>query len=103
MDKKTESERIVYEDPDPQNGFILLPDMKWDGKTIESLYLVAIVHKHGIKSLRDLDESHLPLLRNILKKGLVSIFPHLICFANSCRPTSLQLESAYINVINSNY
>ena len=90
MDKKTESERIVYEDPDTQNGFILLPDMKWDGKMMESLYLVAIVHKHGIKSLRDLDESHLPLLRNILKKGLVSIFPQTCTKSVPCCTPSSQ-------------
>ena len=95
MDKKTESERIVYEDPDTQNGFILLPDMKWDGKTIESLYLVAIVHKHGIKSLRDLDESHLPLLRNILKKGLVSIFPKHAQMV--CPAAHLLLNPMYFN------
>lgn len=39
---------------------------------VEDLYLVAIVHKHGIKSLRDLTDQHLPLLRNIYDKGIVS-------------------------------
>merc|ERR1711976_711052 len=54
-------------------GFILLPDMKWDGKQLQDLYPVAIVHKHGIKPLRDLTEEHLPLLKNILHKGLAAI------------------------------
>ena len=72
LEKKQEKERIVFEDTDPDIGFILLPDMKWDRKDLNSLYLVAIVNKHGIKSLRDLDEGSLPLLKNVRDKGLVS-------------------------------
>lgn len=56
----------MFEDPDKENGFVLLPDLKWDGSTLETLYLLAIVHRRDVKSLRDLDgEVHLPLLRNI--------------------------------------
>ncbi|KAK3103331.1 hypothetical protein FSP39_018548 [Pinctada imbricata] len=73
LEKKTESDRIVYEDDSPEVGFILLPDMKWDRKDIDALYLQAVVHKHGVKSLRDLDQSYLPLLRNILTKGEAAI------------------------------
>ncbi|XP_035684402.1 m7GpppX diphosphatase-like isoform X1 [Branchiostoma floridae] len=73
LEHKTESERIVYEDPDKETGFILLPDMKWDLKQVNDLYLIAIVHKHGIRSLRDLTAEHLPLLHNILKKGQQAI------------------------------
>lgn len=73
LEKKSEADRIVCEDPDPEIGFILLPDMKWDRKQVEDLYLVAIVHKHNIKSIRDLNEGHLPLLRNILQKGQEAI------------------------------
>ena len=62
----------MFEDEDPDTGFILLPDMKWDRKDVNSLYLVAIVKKHGLKSLRDLDADCLPLLKNIKNKGLVS-------------------------------
>ena len=58
----------MFEDTDPQDGFVLLPDMKWDRKQMENLYLVAICYRRGIKSLRDLDASHLPLLRNIRDK-----------------------------------
>ena len=72
LDHKTESDRIVAEDPDPELGFLLLPDLKWDRKQIEDLYLVGIVHRHGIKSIRDLRTEHLPLLRNVLDKGTVS-------------------------------
>ena len=72
LEKKAEVERVVFEDNDPETGFVLLPDLKWDQKQIENLYLVAIGRRRGIKSLRDLDRSQLPLLRNILLTGQVT-------------------------------
>ncbi|XP_055063821.2 m7GpppX diphosphatase [Misgurnus anguillicaudatus] len=69
LEKKAEADRIIYEDPDPDTGFVLLPDFKWDQKQLENLYLIAIVHRRDIKSLRDLTSEHLSLLRNIRSKG----------------------------------
>lgn len=63
----------MYEDPDDVNGFILLPDLKWDGKTKETLYLIAIARPKGIRSLRDLKAEHLPLLRNIRDGSVAAI------------------------------
>lgn len=73
LEHKKETDRIVFEDPDTETGFILLPDLKWDGKTFETLYLLAIVHQHNIRSIRDLTAAHLPLLRNIRDKGIAAI------------------------------
>jgi len=72
LEHKKEADRIVYEDPDPKTGFILAPDLKWDGKTVEDLYLTAIVHPRDIKSLRELNQDHILLLKNILNNGTVS-------------------------------
>ncbi|KAL2084196.1 hypothetical protein ACEWY4_019714 [Coilia grayii] len=69
LEKKAEADRIVCEDPDPKTGFVLLPDFKWDMNQLEDLYLIAIVHRRDIKSLRDLRAEHIPLLENIRKKG----------------------------------
>ncbi|XP_066565721.1 m7GpppX diphosphatase [Amia ocellicauda] len=69
LEKKAEADRIVFEDPDKDTGFILLPDFKWDQKQLDDLYLIAIVHRRDIKSLRDLTAEHLPLLQNIQKRG----------------------------------
>uniref|UniRef100_H9G395 m7GpppX diphosphatase n=1 Tax=Anolis carolinensis TaxID=28377 RepID=H9G395_ANOCA len=55
------------------NGFILIPDFKWNQKQLDDLYLIAICHCRGIKSLRDLTAEHLPLLRNILQEGKEAI------------------------------
>lgn len=68
LEHKQEEDKIVYEDSD----FILLPDYKWNGQT-ESLYLLAIVTDRTIRSIRDLNESHLPLLENIRLKSLDAI------------------------------
>ncbi|XP_077870365.1 m7GpppX diphosphatase-like isoform X2 [Saccoglossus kowalevskii] len=73
LDKKAESDRIIFEDEDTDTGFILLPDMKWDEKLTENLYIIGICHKRGIRSLRDLGREHLPLLNNIAKKGKEAI------------------------------
>lgn len=64
----------MFEDDDEDRGFVLVPDLKWDGTTQATLYCIAIVRKRGIKSLRDLDQSHLPLLRNIRQKGYQALF-----------------------------
>ncbi|PIA18226.1 scavenger mRNA decapping enzyme [Coemansia reversa NRRL 1564] len=69
LSKVDEADRIVYEDPDPLNGFVILPDLKWDNSTAANMYLVAIIHRYDIKSLRDLTEIHLPLLKNIRSKA----------------------------------
>lgn len=47
------------------NGFIILPDLKWDQQTLSSLYLIAIVQDRSLRSLRDLTAQHIPLLENI--------------------------------------
>ncbi|XP_067007715.2 m7GpppX diphosphatase isoform X2 [Anabrus simplex] len=70
IEHKSEVERIVFEDTDPETGFILLPDLKWDAKQVENLYLVAIVRKTGISSLRSLTGDHLNLLKNLQAKGI---------------------------------
>ncbi|XP_026764908.2 m7GpppX diphosphatase [Galleria mellonella] len=69
LDGTSEQDRIVHDNKCEKEGFVLLPDLKWDGLTKETLYLLAIVRQRGIKSLRDLNESHLPLLRRVQEEG----------------------------------
>ena len=73
LEHKKESERIVYEDLDPETGFVLLPDFKWSCKQIEDLYLLAIVQRRNLKSIRDLNHRHLPLLEKLWKDGTRAI------------------------------
>ncbi|KFP04501.1 m7GpppX diphosphatase, partial [Calypte anna] len=73
LEKKAEADRILHENPDPRDGFVLLPDFKWNQNQLDDLYLIALVHRRDIKSLRDLTAEHLPLLRNILQEGKEAI------------------------------
>merc|ERR1712001_290902 len=68
-EKCNEIDRIIFEDSDKLNGFIILPDLKWDQKMPKELYCQALINRRDLNSLRDLDSSHLELLENILKKG----------------------------------
>ncbi|KAJ9107263.1 hypothetical protein QFC21_000710 [Naganishia friedmannii] len=65
LNHEKEADRILFEDPDPRTGFLILPDLKWDRKTVSTLYLTAIVFDKSIRSMRDLKKQHLPLLLNI--------------------------------------
>ncbi|EGZ16014.1 hypothetical protein PHYSODRAFT_316123 [Phytophthora sojae] len=74
-EKIDESERIIYEDANPRDGFILLPDFKWSNPAnLESLYCLAIVHDRSLRSIRDLTASHVKLLQNIRFLG-AHVFP----------------------------
>ncbi|XP_056647931.1 m7GpppX diphosphatase [Diorhabda sublineata] len=72
IEHKSEVERIIFEDTDPDNGFVMLPDLKWNGH-VNTLYLLAVINRRDIKSMRDLTGNHLELLRNIKKKGVEAI------------------------------
>ncbi|VDM75779.1 unnamed protein product, partial [Strongylus vulgaris] len=47
LSKNKEADRVIYEDPDPHNGFILAPDIKWDGVSMENLYTRCFISNHS--------------------------------------------------------
>ena len=71
--KCNEIERIVFEDNDSKNGFLILPDLKWDQKTNRDLHCTALVNDRSLHSLRDLNSGHLPLLENLFHNGRKAI------------------------------
>ena len=77
-------ERVVFRDDDKESGFVLLPDMKWDGQTKEDLYLVAIVQRRDIHSMRELRGHHIGLLKNIRDKGTVSFCLYMHFLSKAC-------------------
>ncbi|XP_053500877.1 m7GpppX diphosphatase [Ictalurus furcatus] len=97
LEKKAEADRIVFEDPDPRVGFVLLPDFKWDQKQLDDLYLIAIVHRKDVKSLRDLTPDHLPLLRNVREKGLEAIMKRYSVPASKLR-VMLHYQPSYYHL-----
>ncbi|WVO14294.1 hypothetical protein L204_101926 [Cryptococcus depauperatus] len=68
LEGKKEADR-VYHCTIGDEGFVILPDLKWDEVNENSLYFVAIVNDRGIRSLRDLTRQHIPLLQDIRKQA----------------------------------
>ncbi|KAH9220228.1 HIT-like domain-containing protein [Leptodontidium sp. 2 PMI_412] len=74
IDGKTEVEDVIFRTPrgrDGDEGFLLLPDLNWDRKTVESLHLLGLVERRDIWSLRDLRKRHVPWLR-LMRERLVA-------------------------------
>ncbi|KII96203.1 hypothetical protein PLICRDRAFT_49092 [Plicaturopsis crispa FD-325 SS-3] len=66
---KSEADKVIYRDASPDYGFVILPDAKWDLTTLSTLYLVAIAHSRSIRSLRDLNKTHLGMLQSIRREA----------------------------------
>ncbi|KAF7998131.1 hypothetical protein HCN44_009529 [Aphidius gifuensis] len=66
------ADRVIFNDPDEETGFVMTKDLKWNDE-LSTLYMLAITRKR-IRSIRDLNASHLPLLRHIKEAGTKAIF-----------------------------
>ena len=84
LNKEKELERLLFDDDDVNDGFLLNTDPKWtthpDPKTMpkeqwmnhpstRELYCLGLCHRKDVRSLRDLRAAHLPMLRAMAKKG----------------------------------
>ncbi|TAQ91649.1 hypothetical protein B7494_g43 [Chlorociboria aeruginascens] len=83
IDGKTEVEDVIFRTPkgrDGDEGFLLLPDMNWDRKTMEGLRLLGLAERNDIWSLRDLKKKHVRWLRHMRRKLLeatTKMYPEL--------------------------
>ncbi|KAI1913593.1 hypothetical protein LOZ53_005325 [Ophidiomyces ophidiicola] len=80
IEGRKEQEDVLYRESDPQEGFLLIPDLNWDRKTISSLHLLALVERRDIWSLRDLKPSHVDWLKHMRQKlvdAVVKVYPEL--------------------------
>ncbi|RMZ75359.1 hypothetical protein DV738_g5521, partial [Chaetothyriales sp. CBS 135597] len=75
LEGRTEQEDIILradwgavDDRSEPVGFLLLPDLNWDRKTVTSLHLLALVERTDIWSLRDLRKKHVPWLKQLKQK-----------------------------------
>ncbi|SCU85529.1 LANO_0C04544g1_1 [Lachancea nothofagi CBS 11611] len=90
-----ESDRVVYKDfveGEAPKGFLILPDMKWDGVNLDALYLVALVFRSDIRSLRDLKPEHKPWLIEVLNK-IRTVIP--ACYNYAIHPDELRVFVHY--------
>lgn len=67
--KGAESDRVLFKN----NDYIILPDMKWDGQDINSLYCCCIVYDDSISSIRDLNKDKISYLEKIRDSILIEI------------------------------
>jgi len=80
---KSEVEDVIFRTPkgqDIEKGFLLLMDLNWDRKTMDSLHLLGLVERMDIWSLRDLKKKHVRWLRDMRRKLLeatVQTYPEL--------------------------
>jgi m7GpppX diphosphatase len=82
LEGRTEQEDVIMRDAGhgPEDAFLMLPDLNWDRKTLNSLHLLALVHRRDIWSLRDLQKKHIPWLKYLRKRVLeatVKMYPDL--------------------------
>lgn len=82
LEGRTEQEDVILRDQGhgPEDGFLMLPDLNWDRKTMGSLHLLALVQRRDIWSLRDLKKKHIPWLKYLhqrLLEGTANMYPDL--------------------------
>ncbi|KAI2635463.1 HIT-like domain-containing protein [Xylaria nigripes] len=83
IEGRKEVEEVIYRTPlgrDGDEGFLLLPNLHWDRITIDALYLLGIVERRDLWSLRDLKKKHLPWLRHMKAKlvdATVKTYPEI--------------------------
>ena len=71
IEGRKEVEDVIYRTPLGEagdEGFLLLPDLNWDRKTVEATHLLGIVERRDIWSLRDLKKKHIPWLQHMKAK-----------------------------------
>jgi m7GpppX diphosphatase len=79
IEGRTEQEDVIYREHG-EEGFLLLPDLNWDRKTIGSLHLLGIVERRDIWSVRDLTKKHITWVKHMRDKLLdstVKLYPDL--------------------------
>ena len=59
----------MLEDEDPKTGFLVVPDLKWDGKDTKQLNLCVLVNRRDLPTVRHLNADHLQMLENIFNKS----------------------------------
>ncbi|EFQ32069.1 scavenger mRNA decapping enzyme [Colletotrichum graminicola M1.001] len=75
IEGRTEVEDVIYRTPlgaEGDEGFLLLPDLNWDRKTLDALHLLGLVERRDIWSLRDLRKKHVPWLRRMKARLLAA-------------------------------
>jgi m7GpppX diphosphatase len=79
IEGRTEQEDVIYRE-DGLEGFLLLPDLNWDRKTLSSLHLLGLVERRDIWSVRDLRKTEVQWLKHMRGKfvdATVKLYPDI--------------------------
>ncbi|EOA87029.1 hypothetical protein ACJQWK_08778 [Exserohilum turcicum] len=77
LEGRTEQEDVMYRESG-DTGFLLLPDLNWDRKTMGSLHLLGIVERRDIWSVRDLTRdmvAWMTHMRDKMVQATVGLYP----------------------------
>ncbi|KAA0187420.1 Scavenger mRNA-decapping enzyme DcpS [Fasciolopsis buskii] len=66
---EAETDRVIFSDKDPEQGFTLVLDYRWSGQHLNDLHCLGIVQRSDLTCLRDLRAAHIPLLRRMLRES----------------------------------
>ncbi|KAF2855674.1 scavenger mRNA decapping enzyme [Plenodomus tracheiphilus IPT5] len=84
LDGLTEQEDVIYRSPPEASargeGFLLLPDLNWDRKTVGSLHLLGLVERRDLWSVRDLQKGMVGWvgeMRERMVQACVGLFPEV--------------------------
>jgi len=75
LDGRTEQKDVILRDSGTgaEDGFLMLPDLNWDRKTVTSLHLLGLVGRRDLWSLRDLKKGHVEWLKGMREKMLDAV------------------------------
>ncbi|EMD95430.1 hypothetical protein COCC4DRAFT_182767 [Bipolaris maydis ATCC 48331] len=79
IEGRTEQEDVMYRESG-SDGFLLLPDLNWDRKTMGGLHLLGIVERRDIWSVRDLTRDMVGWVRHMREKmveATVALYPDI--------------------------
>ncbi|TPP57349.1 Scavenger mRNA-decapping enzyme DcpS [Fasciola gigantica] len=66
---EAETDRVIFSDGDPEQGFTLVLDYRWSGRQLNDLHCLGIIRRSDVTCLRDLRASHIPLLKRMLHES----------------------------------
>ncbi|KAL9088947.1 MAG: hypothetical protein Q9165_006004 [Trypethelium subeluteriae] len=79
IEGRSEQDSVLYREHG-EEGFLVTPDLNWDGKTMFSLHLLGLVERRDIWSVRDLRKQHVLWLKHMRDKFLdaaVKLYPDI--------------------------
>ena len=69
LDNNAEKEKTFFIDKDPENGYTLCLDIATGSEIKENFHCLGLVERRDLLSLRDLNQSHLELLKKMGTEG----------------------------------